>query len=233
MKAENADFYDTLSERLDPRSGKAVQSAENDGEYWKSVLDIRWKGDIHFTVTKALFRRGLAVYCVMRDGQLLSPQYYAAKPDDTLLRAMQHIIDDIESGKYNNKKTLKEKIRELISERELVSYMNNTKWREFLGALREKAPDNCLQYKTVFEEEAPAEYRDIFSDEELEHMELSQIEWLKIKSTLTEYEHIGALLPPKVRTHDKKEELLQIMREYNIPYEYDEDEQTFIVYGYK
>ena len=39
MKAEKADFYDTLSERLDPRSGKAVQRHNSIRCYQNSELD--------------------------------------------------------------------------------------------------------------------------------------------------------------------------------------------------
>lgn len=31
----------------------------------------------------------------------------------------------------------------------------------------------------------------------------------------------------------KKDEILQIFHDYNIPYEYDESENAFIIYGYK
>ena len=111
--------------------------------------------------------------------------------------------------------------------------MNNTKWHELLDAMMEKVPNNCMKYKTIFEDDEPAEYWDIFSDEELAHMNLAEIEWLKISSILKESRYIGALLPCQITEYDKKEEILQIMREYNIPYEYDENEKIFIVYGYK
>ena len=46
----------------------------------------------------------------MRDGQILSPTYRITRPDDDSIKCMQHVIDDIEDGKYRNKKTLREKI---------------------------------------------------------------------------------------------------------------------------
>ena len=51
--------------------------------------------------------------------------------------------------------------------------------------------------------------------------------------TLCEALDPGALVQPEVHTYDKKDELLRIFQKYNIPYEYYEDEQAFVVYGYK
>ena len=226
-------FYESLSSFLDTGSGTILPIEDNGEEYWKKELDIVWKSGIHFVAWRSLFRRGLTMYCVMRDGQSVSQQFYSAKSEDELLRMMQYVINDIEDGKYNNKKTLSEQIRAKVEERGLVSYMNNTKWHEFLNAVMEKAPRNCLQYKTVFEDAPPVGYWDIFSDEDIMHMNLAQIEWLKIKHVLTEKTHIGALVPCKTVTHDKKDDILQILNDYNISYEYDEKEQAFIVYGYK
>lgn len=64
-------------------------------------------------------------------------------------------------------------------------------------------------------------------------MNLAQIEWLKIRHTVNNYKHIGVLVPPEVEIHDKKDSVLEILEQYSIPYQYIEEEQAFIVYGYK
>ena len=40
---------------------------------------------------------------------------------------MQYIIDEIKNGKYNNKKIEKEKIKQVVEERNPTYFMNNTK----------------------------------------------------------------------------------------------------------
>lgn len=233
MQTDKETFYDTLYQTLDPRSGKIKPTDDVKEDYWKKVLDIEWKGNIHFIVTKALFRPGLAVYYVLRDGQLLSPKYYATKVGDELHSIIQHNIDDIENGKYRNKKTMRERIKALVEEKCLVSYMNNTKWHELMDAINEKAPDNGIQYKTLFEDTEPEVYWHLRSDEKIVHIDLAQVEWMKIRHTLTDREYIGYLVPDKVYKYDNKSVILEILQEYSIPYEYDESEQVFVVYGYK
>ena len=61
----------------------------------------------------------------MRDGQELSPTCRITKPDDDSIKCMQHVINDIEDGKYRNKKTLREKIKLFVEENGLASFMNN------------------------------------------------------------------------------------------------------------
>jgi len=63
--------------------------------------------------------------------------------------------------------------------------MNNTKWHELLNDIREKIPDINLQYKTLFEEESPDVYWELYGDEEIDGMNLAKIEWLRIKHVRT------------------------------------------------
>lgn len=64
---------------------------------------------------------------------------------------MQSLIDEAESGKYNNKKTLSDRIQDVVQQRKLTSYMNNTKWREMLDDFIE-IPQLSIMYKTLFDE---------------------------------------------------------------------------------
>ena len=226
-------LYEVLREKLDPRSGVIQEKAPKENEYWQTTFDVVWKGRIHFIVVESLFRRSYGHYYVMRDNQLISPSFAYTKIDDSLFSTLQSMIDDIECGKYNNKKTLSEKIRSFVEQKSLVSYMNNTKWCELFAAIGKKIPDIEFQYKLIFDETEPDVYWEYYGDEDLEYMNLAQIEWLKIKHIITKYTHIGLLLPPTVETHDKKVEVLEILNKYSIPFEYIEDEKAFIIYGYK
>lgn len=226
-------LYDILREVLDLRSGRPVSEGMTDGERSKNIFEAEWKGNLRFVVVMSEFRHGSGSYYVLKDGQAISPIYHFSKTDEALFRRMQRLIDDIENGKFRNKKTLRERIASLTGQKGLTSYMNNTKWHELLNALNEGMRDIEIQYKTLFDDLPPDEYWNLYGDEDIAHMELAQIEWMKIKSTITNYRHVGALLPPEITVCDKKAELLQIFREYSIPYEYDEGGQAFVVYGYK
>lgn len=226
-------LYEVLKEKLDPRSGTVKEKAPNDQAYWQTALDIVWKGNIHFVVIESLFRRNYGHYYVMKDNQSISPTFAYTKIDDSLFRRLQSMIDDIESGKYANKRTLSEKIRLLAEQKNLMSCMNNTKWRELFSAIGEKVPDIELQYKLISEEHAPDDYWPYSGDEELRYTNPAEIEWLKIKHVMTDYTHIGRLVPPDIQIHDKQAEILQILKTYHIPHEYDEAEQVFVVYGYR
>ncbi len=224
---------DALRERLDPRSGVVLKAAQNDNKYWQTAFDAVWKGRIHFIVVESLFRRNFGHYYVMRDEQYISPCFAYTRIDEQLFNILQSMIDDIENGRYDNKKTLRERIKSFAAQNGLVSYMNNTKWRELFDGIGKKMPDILLQYKLLFDENAPVDLWVYSADEELPHIDLARIEWLKLRHTVTEYKHIGNLLPPEEKTYDKKDEILEILHRSNIPYEYIENEQAFIIYGYK
>lgn len=222
-----------LLEKLDPRSGTVLPHAPETDAAWQTVLDIVWKGQIHFIVDAARFRRSFGHFYVMRDRQFISPDDTFTQTDDLLFRTMQGMIDDIERGKYANKKTLSEKIRTYTDQKGLVPCMNNTKWRELFRAVAEKLPDIELRYKSVFEETAPEEFREYSGDEHLRYMNPAQIEWLQVRPAVTGCRHIGVLVPPEIRVHDKKDEFTQILNQYHIPYAYSEAENVFVIYGYK
>ncbi len=203
-------LYELLCKELNPRKGKIREMSLQNNKYWKIIFDVSWKGNFHFIVVELLFRRG-GYYYVERDQQAISLTYWFNQIDHELVKKMQRMIDEIDHGKYRNKKTLSEKIHLFVEQKGLVSYMNNTKWHELFNALNENIPTIDLQYKTIFDDESPDVYWDLYGDEEIEHMNLAQIEWLKIKPVKTEYTHIGMLVSPQIRTYDKKGEILKIL----------------------
>ncbi len=222
--------YTELCTHLNPRSG-VIQPSISCSDGKSSILfDIAWKGDFHFIVSGWPYH---GWYYVIRNKQKISETHLFTKTSDSLYGIMQRMIDDVENGKYRSKKTLSEKIIETVENKYLTSYMNNTKWSELLTALMLEIRNIPIQYKTLFDEEAPKCYWNMGGDEFLEHMNMAEIEWFRISDKIRKVINRGRLLDPKINVYDKKKEILQILTKYNIPYEYDESENAFIIYGYK
>ena len=105
---------------------------------------------------------------------------------------MQSLIDEAESGKYNNMKTLSDRIQDVVQQRKLTSYMNNTKWREMFDDFIE-IPQLSIMYKTLFDEIDPEVFWSVIDDEYLGHMNMAVIEWFKIEDVIREYRIIFIL----------------------------------------
>jgi len=223
-------IYTELCTHLNPRSGIIQPDISCSDEKSSILFDIAWKGDLHFIVVGWSWH---AWYYVTRNKQKISETHLFKKTSDSLYRRMQRMIDDVENGKYQSKKTLSEKIIETVENRHLTSYMNNTKWNELLAALKLEICNIPIQYKTLFDEEAPKCYWTMGGDEFLEHMDMAEIDWFRISDKIREKINRGRLLDPKINVYEKKKEILQILTKYNIPYEYNEGENAFIIYGYK
>ncbi len=221
-------IHNILCEKLNPRSGVIKASSSNDED--RIFFDISWKGDFHFIVT-GWVNHGW--YYVQRDKQFISPSYVYKKIDDRVLSVMQHIIDEIENRKYNNKKTEKEKIKQVIEKRNLTSFMNNTKWKELIDSIMENMRDIPIQYKTFFDEETPSVYWTIDADEHFFHMNMSSVEWFKIRSKFEKVLGQGRLIEPKICVTDKKSEIESMLNRFSIPYEYDDVKKCFTIFGYR
>jgi len=228
------EMRDLLIANLNPYHGMVqdIQDVRFDDEtgYYKRTVDIRWRGDVHFVFYYNESGRGY--YAVERDLQNISAIYWIRNFKDEDIVHMQRLINDIESGRYNRKKTLKESIRDKVKKRGLTSYMNATKWRELIGELQ-KRPDISFMYKSLFDERSPEYYWDISGDEYIEHMNWAAIEWMKINPYVVETEYIGRLVEPRVTKTDLCTEVRDILGKYFIPYDYDDVNQVYIVYGWK
>lgn len=223
-------FYDDLCKNLNPRSGIDQPNTAHDEKESSILFDIVWKGDFHFIVSGWTH---FGWYYIVRNKQEISEIHHFAEINSNLFKGMQKMIDEVEGGKYKNKKTLNEKIIAEVEKRNLVSYMNNTKWHKLIEAIKSQMCDIPIQYKTLFEVEVPNTYWTIYGDEHFDYMNMAIIEWFKIACTIKESKFVGRLFDPVTTIIDKEEELLQIFGKYNIPYEYDGDERGFIIYGYK
>ena len=90
-----------------------------------SIYDVRWKKDVHFILSVNRWS-GKYLYYVLRNGELLSCTNWAGKNAKKLLHSIQHLVNEIENGDFERKKTESEKIDEIIRNRKLTSCMNNT-----------------------------------------------------------------------------------------------------------
>ena len=214
-----------MFEKLNPRSAEIIKQSS-------TVYNLKWKGNIEFLLCSHENGRS-GWYYILKNNEQISHTYHYSEINDIFLQKLQKIIDDIESGKYNNKKTPSEKIRLIVEERGLYSLMNNTKWKELITAIKEKTPDIPIKYKILFEEEAPTYYWTMAGDEHFEYLNMTSVEWFKISCEIKEIKHRGRLVEDKVIIYDKRAEIYEILEKFNIPYEYDEIENAFFIYGYK
>ncbi len=203
---------------------------DDENNYCKKIIDIRWRGDVHFIFYYSV--SGYGYYAVERDGQKISATYWIRKFKAEDIVHMQRLINDIESGRYNKKKTLKESIKDKVEKCGLTSYMNATKWKELIGEL-EKRPDISFMYKSLFDAISPEYYWDIRGDEDIEYMNWAVIEWMKINPYVVETEYIGRLVKPNVTSIDLSLEVKGILKKHSIPYEYDDVNGIYIIFGWK
>lgn len=177
---------------------------------------------------------------VKDDTQIAS--YYSASLDDKFLRLIQHCVNEVESGKYRNKKSIQEMVAEIVERRGLTSYMNNTKWQEFRVAMEDEMPFGPPYiYKTLFEEEkgeyfnfsddiiVSGTFTDFYDIESFAGWNYKIIEWVKVRPRYYEYD--GGRWAGKKIMHDAESKFLEILNKYSIPYEVENG--TYIIYGYK
>ena len=214
-----------MFEKLNSRSAEIIKQSS-------TVYNLKWKRNIEFLLF-GYENSGSGWYYILKNNEQISPTYHYSEINDVFLKNLQRIIDDIESGKYNNKKTPSEKIRLIVEERGLYSLMNNTKWKELISAIKEKTPNIPIKYKTLFEEDTSAYYWTMAGDEHFEYLNMKSVEWFRISYKIKEIKHRGRLIEDKVIIYDKRAEIYEILKNFNIPYEYDEIENAFVVYGYK
>lgn len=195
-------------------------------------IDVCWKGNIHFQFYNIWNRFH---YAVMKDKEPVSSRYYVTRIDEKLFRSIQKLVNAIENGDYNNKKTQSELIADIILRRGLTSCMNETKWREFLYAMTEEMSLFVpYDYKTLFEAEHPdLLWGTAYDIESFNYYHFKSIEWVKLKPKFAEHIYKGRLIDDDIIYHDVEKEFISLMEKYNIPYEYNQSEEVYVIYGYK
>lgn len=221
----NEELYNSLCNFLNTHSGMLQPNDLSD-----DVFRIKWPRNISFTVHGNL---KYGWFYVERDQQQVSSIFrYRKFPDSRSIGIMQNLIDEAETGKYNNKKSLSERIQEAVQQRQLTSCMNNTKWRELLDDLAE-IPNLSIRYKMLFDETDPESAWGLSDDEYLYYMNMAEVEWFAIDDTVREYSRKGLLLDPEISEESVKDKLEGILKNHNIYFEYEKDSGVFTVFGYK
>ena len=219
------EIYNLLRANLKERSGilQPYDSSED-------VFQIVWPRNITFIVRET-HKHGW--FYVERNQQEVSGVFHYHKtPNKKAIGLMQNLIDEAESGKYNNKKTLSDKIQDVVQQRKLTSYMNNTKWCEMLEDFIE-IPQLSIMYKTLFDEINPDFFWSVIDDEYLGHMNMALIEWFKIEDVIKKYRKKGLLLDTEVCEENVKDKIKEILEKHHIYFEYEKDSGVFTVYGYR
>jgi hypothetical protein len=221
----NEEIYNSLRNSLNVRSGILQPYVESE-----DLFQIIWPGNIEFIV-RGNERYGW--FYVERNHQEVSAVFHYRKiPGLRDIGIMQNLIDEAETGKYNKKTTLSERIQDVIEQRQLTSFMNNTKWREMLDEII-KIPDLTIRYKSLFDKTEPESSWKIAEDEYLSYMKLSEIEWFKIDDMTRQFYREGLLLDPLITEENIKDKIEGILQKHSIYYEYEEDTGVFTVFGYK
>ncbi|WP_444957933.1 DUF6678 family protein [Microbulbifer sp. ZKSA002] len=119
---------------------------------------------------------------------------------------------------------MNEKLLKIINERQLVSAMNKTKWREVCEDL-EKLHSSyiCVRYKLITSDEIFG-FSPVWWDQLFEYS--SAIEWLDFNPIVSEYQ--GHLISDKKT--DRSAEILSILKRHSI--KYSNQESYFRVWGY-
>ena len=135
------------------------------------------------------------------------------------------------------KDNLKERVFRIVCDRNLCSYMNNTKWDEFVTAVRNEMPFpppfemKCLTQEGVSQSKALKEdvdYWGAWSGEAFLPREFYfNIEWIKVRPRYLKFRK--ELLAYELVDAGKKFE--EILHRYNIPYE--ENSGLYCIYGYR
>ncbi|SHG89781.1 hypothetical protein SAMN05443549_10865 [Flavobacterium fluvii] len=131
---------------------------------------------------------------------------------------------------------LKDKVKKIVTEKGLSSIMNDTKWLKLQSSIK-KLPfpppyiEKLILENKAFEDVQINDAPEWFGDWSPFYQEgmclFFAIEYMKVRPRYAE--HAGNLVAPKI--HDETEEFEQLLKELHIPYE--EDNGTFMIYGYK
>lgn len=220
-------------DKIDFKSG-VIQESTVDRQKDGYILEVRWKRNVRFVLYVNKWNRTYHYYAA-RDGDQVSRSYYASKQDDKFFQSVQHLVDEIENGDFNSKKTISDRIAEIVCQRQFTSYMNNTKWREFIYAMREEMSIAVpYDYKTLFEEEREhLQFDRHYDAESFNGYNFRSIEWVKLKPRFYESKHRGMLIEDEKIYYDVHQEFVDLMDKYSIPYEYDEINELYVIYGYK
>lgn len=220
-----------LRARLGPEGGAFADWQGPDGA---EGLRTEYPGGVYLSLWWWPRRRFYRCDLGREDTIFLSAR--AASIGDRFLDRVRQLIRAAQSGRFRNKKTTGELVREEIARRGLTSWMNDTKWREFRKAMETEMPfPPPYLYKTLFEEEAglPDFSRDVrylgdYGPEDFAGHDYRVIQWVKVRPRYYSWE--GGLTGKAV-LHDAEAEFTAILDRLHIPWE--EEKGVYTIYGYR
>lgn len=198
------------------------------------AMDVKWKSGVHFIIYQTLWR--VYYYAIRNDEQISNTFHIGNLKSDSSIY-IQRFINDINNGRYDNKLTPRELHLKYVQEKGLTSYMNNTKWNKIFDIIRsieeKTGKEISIMYKCISDMEAPVHYWSIREDEDLYKSMYKYIEWLKVKPIVCECEYQGRLIEPKYTYYDYTSLFLEKMNAANLHYEYLQQEEAYMIYGYR
>lgn len=220
-----------LEDKIDFKGGQIDKSIQEEPTLM-GIVAVCWKKKIKLVLYVGKYR---LYYYVTRNGEQVSTRYYTTKLDEWFWKNYQNLLNQVKNGDFDYKKTVSDRIAEIVNQRHLTSYMNDTKWKEFLLVMTEKLPLSVpYNYKTLFEKEPEQLYLGTAYDaESFNWYEFKSLEWVKVKPRFYEYVYQGQLLDDNAILHDIEREFLEWMDKFSIPYEYDDKDEVYVIYGYK
>ena len=91
-------------DKLDFLDGEVQEFEPSDNEgYGVAAMDVKWRSGIHLIIWQSLWRID---YYVERNGEQISNTFVVGKPKADSFIYIQRLINDINSGRYDNKATL-------------------------------------------------------------------------------------------------------------------------------
>lgn len=199
-----------------------------------AAIDVKWESGVHFVVCQTLW---WVSFYAMRNNEQISHTFRVGKLKADSSIYFQRLINDINNGRYDHKPTPREKNLKYVEEKRLTSYMNDTKWDKMFGIIRgmeeKTGKDIPIMYKCIGDTEEPVHYWSVSGDEYLYKSIYQYIEWLKVRPVVCEFEYQGRLIEPKHTSYDYTSLFLDKMNAANIKYEYLQQEEAYIIYGYR
>lgn len=208
--------------------------ANNEKNTGVAAVDVKWRSGVHFIFFQTLWR---GYYYVVRNDEKISHTFHVGKIKKDLPVYIQRLINDIDKGRYDNKFTPGELHLKFVQEKGLTGCMNNTKWNKIFNIIREveekTGKDISIMYKYIFDDENPVYYWSVSGDEDLHENMYKYIEWLKIQPVVYERKYRGRLIEPEYTCCDYTSLLTEKMSGANLHYDYLQNEEAYIIYGYK
>lgn len=225
-----------LINKLNFLDGEVQKFIPTDNEKHTGIvaIDVKWKSGVHLVVYQTLWR---GYYYAMRNNEQISHTFHIGKLKEDTSIYIQRLINDINNGRYDSKLSPAEFHLKFVQEKGLTGYMNNTKWHKVFNIIRtieeETGKDISIMYKNIFDTENPVYYWSISGDEDLHENMYKYIEWLKIKPVAFDCEYQGRLIDPKYTYYDFTSLFLEKMLAANLHYGYLQQEEAYIIDGYR